>query len=120
MVKDLPNQSKKKKKKEPITKRDTKSITDVNKNTKEETGMVHSLQLNLSALDWSPLEVIERTIKDQQNEAEVTDIVALSSHKTHSTPVDPIELKKRLVDLLIQRTTKGDQQALKLKVSGQF
>ena len=55
-------------------------------------------------------------MKDQQNEAEVTDIVALSSHKTHSTPVDPIELKKRLVDLLIQRTTKGDQQALKLKV----
>ena len=46
----------------------------------------------------------------------MTDIVALSSHKTHSTPVDPIELKKRLVDLLIQRTTKGDQQALKLKV----
>ena len=57
-----------------------------------------------------------RPLKDQQNEAEVTDIVALSSHKTHSTPVDPIELKKRLVDLLIQRTTKGDQQALKLKV----
>ena len=59
-----------------------------------------------------------RPLKDQQNEAEVTDIVALSSHKTHSTPVDPIELKKRLVDLLIQRTTKGDQQALKLKVNG--
>ena len=68
-----------------------------------------------------PLVVIEsdRTIKDQQNEAEVTDIAALSSHKTHSNPVDPIELKKRLVDLLIQRTTKGDQQALKLKVSDQ-
>ena len=58
-----------------------------------------------------------KPIKDQQNEADVTDIVALSSHKTHSTPVDPIELKKRLVDLLIQRTTKGDQQALKLKVN---
>ena len=59
MVKDLPNQSKKKKKKEPITKRDTKSITDVNKNTKEETGMVrYSCELNLSAIDWSPLEVM--------------------------------------------------------------
>ena len=65
----------------------------------------------------------DKTIKDQQNEADVgdvTDIVALSSHKTHSTPVDPIELKKRLVDLLIQRTTKGDQQALKLKVRTRF
>ena len=61
-----------------------------------------------------------KPLKDQQNEAEVTDIVALSSHKTHSTPVDPIELKKRLVDLLIQRTTKGDQQALKLKVRTRF
>jgi len=89
IMKDLQNHSKKKKKKEPITKRESKSITDVNKSTKQET--------------------------DQQNEADVTDIVALSSHKTHSTPVDPIELKKRLVDLLIQRTTKGDQQALKLK-----
>jgi len=88
IMKDLQNHSKKKKKKEPITKRE-KSVTDVNKSTKQET--------------------------DQQNEADVTDIVALSSHKTHSTPVDPIELKKRLVDLLIQRTTKGDQQALKLK-----
>ena len=39
VVKDLPNQSKKKKKKEPITRRDTKSVTDVNKNTKEDTGM---------------------------------------------------------------------------------
>merc|ERR1719209_2538384 len=86
---ELPKQFKKKKKKEPITKRYSKSITDVNKSTNEET--------------------------DQQKEADVTDIVALSSHKTHSTPVDPIELKKRLVDLLIQRTTKGDQQALKLK-----
>ena len=70
--------------------------------------------------NWPSLVVIESdwTVKDQQNEADVTDIVALSSHKTHSTPVDPIELKKRLVDLLIQRTTKGDQQALKLNVSG--
>merc|ERR1712168_666859 len=89
IMKDLQNHSKKKKKKEPITKRESKSVTDVNKSTKQET--------------------------DQQNEADVTDIVALSSHKTHSTPVDPIELKKRLVDLLIQRTTKGGQQALKLK-----
>ena len=43
VVNNLPNQSKKKKKKEPITRRDTKSVTDVNKSTKEETGMVHKL-----------------------------------------------------------------------------
>ena len=55
-------------------------------------------------------------MKDQESKVEVPNLAALSSHKTHSTPVDPIELKKRLVDLLIQRTTKGDQQALKLKV----
>ena len=43
-------------------------------------------------------------------------IVALTSHKTFSCPVDPIELKKRLSDLLIQRSAKGDQQAMELKV----
>ena len=43
VVKDLPNQSKKKKKKEPITRRDTKSVTDVNKSTKEDTGRLHQL-----------------------------------------------------------------------------
>ena len=42
VVKDLPNQSKKKKKKEPITRRDAKSVTDVNKSTKEDTGMFQS------------------------------------------------------------------------------
>jgi len=42
-------------------------------------------------------------------------IVALTSHKTFSCPVDPIELKKRLSDLLIQRSAKGDQQAMELK-----
>ena len=36
--------------------------------------------------------------------------------QTYSTPVDPIELKKRLADLLIQRSAKGDQQAMELKV----
>ena len=36
-MKDLQNYSKKKKKKEPITKRE-KSVTDVNKSTKQETG----------------------------------------------------------------------------------
>ena len=37
-MKDLQNHSKKKKKKEPITKRESKSVTDVNKSTKQETG----------------------------------------------------------------------------------
>ena len=39
-MKDLQNHSKKKKKKEPITKRETKSVTDVNESTKQETGNV--------------------------------------------------------------------------------
>lgn len=51
----------------------------------------------------------------KKKEPDIIDIAALSSHKTHSTPVDPTELKKRLVDLLIQRTKKGDLRALKLK-----
>jgi len=41
-------------------------------------------------------------------------IMALTSHKTYSTPVDPVELKKRLADLLLQRSAKGDQQAMEL------
>jgi hypothetical protein len=53
--------------------------------------------------------------KKEQGGSDIIDIAALSSHKTHSTPVDPTELRKRLVDLLIQRTKRGDLRALKLK-----
>ena len=58
--------------------------------------------------------------EDKDDKKGITDIVALSSHKTHSTPVDPVELKKRLVDLLVQRQARGEQQALKLKVKFRF
>lgn len=56
-----------------------------------------------------------KTDENDVRKPNITDILALSSHKTHSTPVDPVELKKRLVDLLVQRQTRGEQQALKLK-----
>ena len=61
------------------------------------------------------LPIAEPWIREEKK-PNITDIVALSSHKTHSTPVDPVELKKRLVDLLVQRQSRGEQQALKLKV----
>ena len=64
-----------------------------------------------------PTDKREQAEQEREPEkANITDIVALSSHKTHSTPVDPVELKKRLVDLLVQRQSRGEQQALKLKV----
>jgi len=56
--------------------------------------------------------VDEQSVKKPEK---VPEIITLTSHKTYSTPVDPIELKKRLADLLIQRSAKGDQQAMELK-----
>jgi len=53
--------------------------------------------------------------KKEQPVEKIPEIASLTSHKTYSTPVDPIELKKRLTDLLIQRSAKGDQQAMQLK-----
>merc|ERR1712106_406505 len=66
-----------------------------------------SITLPIAKDKKEPVET--KTEINDVKKSNITDIVALSSHKTHSTPVDPVELKKRLVDLLVQ------QQALKLK-----
>lgn len=38
----------------------------------------------------------------------------ITQHKQFSAPVDPIELKKRLADLLMQRSSKGEQHTMPL------
>lgn len=74
-----------------------------------------SITLPIAKDKKEPVET--KTEINDVKKSNITDIVALSSHKTHSTPVDPVELKKRLVDLLVQRQARGEQQALKLKAS---